>query len=117
MDIHHPGTNQMLFLYEQLGFKFSSKTTCMRQCYASTPFVYAHTDWIFGQGSGLALQIPAGCAGNEASLLQCPPQDYKYYYYGYHYYYTYYYYTGLYYSTCSDHVYDIGDRCTPGMCR
>ena len=69
---------------------------------------------VFGQGSGLALQIPAGCVGNEASLFQCPQKDFDYYYYGYHYYYGY---SGQYYYTCSDHVNDIRVRCTPGMWR
>ena len=123
MELHHPGTNQMLLLYvnnldSNLPVRHLAIYTLYMHIHVHVPpdaeMVYSG---VFGQGSGLAVHIPAGCVGNEASLLQCPPQDYLYYYYGYYNYRSYSgYYTYMYY-TCSDNVYDIGVRCTPGMWR
>ena len=56
---------------------------------------------IFGQGTGISLQIQARCVGNEVSFLQCPPWNYYIYYY----------------HTCSNHMLDIGVKCESGMWR
>ena len=121
MDLHHPGTNQMLLLYANNLDSNLPVRHFVSGSVIQTLYMHIHPDaemvysGIFGQGSGLALHISAGCVGNEPSLLQCPPQDYYYYYYGY--YLNNNNYAGQYYYTCSDHANDIGVRCTPGMWR
>ena len=57
---------------------------------------------IFGQGSGLCLQVTPGCAGDENSLFSCPPQNYFEDFYQEYY-------------TCDYHLSDIGVRCMQGM--
>ena len=58
---------------------------------------------IFGQGTGISLEITASCAGNEISFLQCSSQNYGY--------------DGLHSYACYNYMNNVGVKCESGMRR